>query len=276
MEHFGDQQAALLIKCLDEGVKSKEFRRMNTARTAWTLVSMFELLTPPYYRIRSKTELEKFAGTVLDLAFDGIKGRNHERPHNFEIEKGDVISVVGSGGKTSIIEFISQELRMEFSVAVTTTTKMFPFETKVFENHFESIANFTDFADRARQTGNVESFFGGRDSEGRCLPLSDETFARMAEAFDVVLIEADGAAGKSLKRPRVHEPVVPSLSNKAIWIVGADVIGKTFSDELVFKPDTFMSAGFDLNQQIDFQNLGRLYTRAGDISTNSPVVKFIW
>jgi len=70
---FLDEQAALLKKCLDEGVSSGEFVKINTTEVAGTLVAMFELLTPPYYRIKSKTELEKFAGTVLDLVLSGIE-----------------------------------------------------------------------------------------------------------------------------------------------------------------------------------------------------------
>ncbi|MCX6647708.1 MAG: TetR/AcrR family transcriptional regulator [bacterium] len=70
---FLDEQAALVKKCLDEGVKSGEFTKINTGQVAGTLVAMFELLTPPYYRIRSKSELEKFAGTLLDLVLSGIE-----------------------------------------------------------------------------------------------------------------------------------------------------------------------------------------------------------
>jgi AcrR family transcriptional regulator len=70
---FLDEQAAFVKKCLDEGVSSGEFNRIDTNHVAGVLVTTFELLTPPYYRIRSKAELEKFAGTLIDLVFTGIE-----------------------------------------------------------------------------------------------------------------------------------------------------------------------------------------------------------
>jgi AcrR family transcriptional regulator len=70
---FLDEQATLVKNCLDEGVKSGEFNKMDTDLVSGNLVAMFELMTPPYYRIRSKGELEKFAGTLLDLILSGIE-----------------------------------------------------------------------------------------------------------------------------------------------------------------------------------------------------------
>jgi AcrR family transcriptional regulator len=70
---FLDEQASLIKNCLDEGVKSGEFSKIDTDHVAGDLVAMFELMTPPYYRIRSKSELEIFAGTLIDLILSGIE-----------------------------------------------------------------------------------------------------------------------------------------------------------------------------------------------------------
>jgi molybdenum cofactor cytidylyltransferase len=181
----------------------------------------------------------------------------------FKIRKGDAISFVGAGGKTSLIASIAIELTREFSVAVTTTTKVFPFDSESFDNIFGTIDDIWSL-NKDQSNGNVPAFFGGQDSEGKCLPLSNEELEHLTKMFDVVLIEADGARGKSLKRPRLNEPVVPCFSNKVVWVTGADIIGREFSDDLVFKPKAFESMGLCGEDEIDLQNLRRaLYSEGG-------------
>ncbi|MDO7205691.1 hypothetical protein Q5M85_17895 [Paraclostridium bifermentans] len=42
-----------------------------------------------------------------------------------EIKENDVITVVGAGGKTSLITYLSKQLSSEYSVLLTTTTKIY-------------------------------------------------------------------------------------------------------------------------------------------------------
>ncbi|MHC4224149.1 MAG: TetR/AcrR family transcriptional regulator [Planctomycetota bacterium] len=44
----------------------------SPAETAHLLAELFELLTPPYYRFRTRRSLEKFASDVADLALAGL------------------------------------------------------------------------------------------------------------------------------------------------------------------------------------------------------------
>ncbi|MCX6647707.1 MAG: selenium cofactor biosynthesis protein YqeC [bacterium] len=174
-----------------------------------------------------------------------------------------MVSFIGAGGKTSLITSIALELCRKFSLAVTTTTKVFPFDSNSFDNFFGTVNDYIS-ADKNRNDVKIPAFFSLRDSEGKCLPPSTEELARLAETFDVVLIEADGAHGKSLKRPRVNEPAVPWFSKKVVWVTGADVLGRKFSDELVFKLETFESADLRGEDEIDFCNLRRaLYAKGG-------------
>ncbi|RDC48863.1 putative selenium-dependent hydroxylase accessory protein YqeC, partial [Acinetobacter sp. RIT592] len=42
-----------------------------------------------------------------------------------EIKENDVITVVGAGGKTSLITYLSKQLSSEYRVLLTTTTKIY-------------------------------------------------------------------------------------------------------------------------------------------------------
>lgn len=50
--------------------------------------------------------------------------------------------------------------------------------------------------------------------------------AALAEQFDYVLVEADGAACRPLKAHAPHEPVIPTGANQTICVVGASGFGR--------------------------------------------------
>jgi probable selenium-dependent hydroxylase accessory protein YqeC len=52
---------------------------------------------------------------------------------------------------------------------------------------------------------------------------------------DVVLVEADGAAGKPLTAPRAYEPVIPTAADLVVPVCGADVIDAPLTPEHVHR-----------------------------------------
>lgn len=50
--------------------------------------------------------------------------------------------------------------------------------------------------------------------------------AVLAEQFDYILVEADGAARRPLKAHAPHEPVIPTEANQTICVVGASGFGR--------------------------------------------------
>jgi AcrR family transcriptional regulator len=65
-EHVRDQ-GEILARLLREGRYALE----DPDRTGQVLAGLFELLTPPYYRFRSRRSLQKFATHVADLVLRG-------------------------------------------------------------------------------------------------------------------------------------------------------------------------------------------------------------
>ena len=52
----------------------EETEAADPAGTAHLLAELFELLTPPYYRFRTRKSLEEFATSVVDLVLGGLRG----------------------------------------------------------------------------------------------------------------------------------------------------------------------------------------------------------
>ena len=142
---------------------------------------------------------------------------------------GRFVSVIGSGGKTTFLRYLSQ--RLPGTVILTTSTHMFPFPELPLVNAGEEPSP----ENRRRVVQKLRATL--RDSRVVCLgslqasgKLADPSavipFEALLDAADYVVVEADGAAGRPLKAHRPYEPVVPACSTMTVGVVGASGIGK--------------------------------------------------
>ena len=74
--------------------------------------------------------------------------------------------------------------------------------------------------------------------DGEKLTAPPIPFSRLAELFDYVLVEADGAARRPLKAHADHEPVIPPESHQTICVVGASGFGRPIG-EAAHRPEQF-------------------------------------
>ena len=119
-----------------------------------------------------------------------------------------VISIAGSGGKTSLIFAWAKELASEGRrVAVTTTTHMSRQEHEVFT-----------------EGGIVMAVSPDPDRPEKVKAPSEEAMELLYETFDVVLIEADGSRRMPLKWPAPHEPVIPDCTDITVYVCGLSAL----------------------------------------------------
>lgn len=132
-----------------------------------------------------------------------------------------VVSVTGSGGKTSLINVLAQELRKRGkTVLITTTTK------------FQSPMFYKWNADA--ECSNEADIFSIDLSQPKTVVFAKESFdvkkwqcpdmkimEVLTKKFDVTLIEADGSRQLPLKLHTDRDPVVPAFSDFTLVMVGA-------------------------------------------------------
>lgn len=157
-------------------------------------------------------------------------------------EKGEVISVVGAGGKTSIINALAQEfLFLGKKVIITTTTHLRKptGETEkvlILENRpAEAIRKIKEVFQRS----NLALWANKETSEGKIsgvLPTAVDIIAA-SKISDFILIEADGSRGLPIKAPALHEPVIPDATNVLIGVIGVDAVGHTIDTKNVHRPE---------------------------------------
>ena len=159
------------------------------------------------------------------------------------IKRGDVVSIVGSGGKTTLMYALAKELAEKGErVITTTTTKIFPPcpsespELVVSDNEEFLLQKAQELFREVKQVTLAVKPLGPKH-KGLSPTLIDSI--RDRGIADVILVEADGAKRCSLKAPNETEPVIPLSTTWTLPVVGLDGIGKVNTEEYVFRPHYF-------------------------------------
>jgi len=191
------------------------------------------------------------------------------------VKKGGVVSLVGSGGKTTLMYQLARELvDKELRVITTTTTKIFPPQSSessrlVIADHEASLL---DKAQELLKKGNhitlAEKFIGPK-LKGISPQLVDTMQER--KIADVIVIEADGARGCPLKAPNETEPVIPSSTTWTLAVVGLDGIGKRNTEGYVFRPNYFFRlTGVNVDEVITPESVSRIILHPEGITRGTP------
>ena len=133
-----------------------------------------------------------------------------------------ILSIVGSGGKTSLIKELTARYRSEGkTVFVTTTTHMFIEQDTLLTDDAGAIIR------ALKETGYV---MAGIPEGEKIKALSRETFDAVCPFADVVLVEADGSKHLPLKYPNAAEPVIPENTDEILIVCGLNAIGQKAKD----------------------------------------------
>ena len=182
------------------------------------------------------------------------------RPFEEFNPSGKLISVIGSGGKTTFLRYLSA--RLPGTVILTTSTHIWPFPDVPLID--------TASADREQILSAVRSALarsrvvclGKSEPSGKLAdPSSEISFEDLLPEADHILVEADGAAGRPLKAHRPWEPVVPACSGLTVCLVGASGFGRPVS-EACHCPELFASlAGITPDTLVSEENIAAVLNR---------------
>jgi len=153
------------------------------------------------------------------------------------------VAFVGAGGKSASIRRLVEELTPKTPVLITTTTKLALDQTDLADQHIilRSKKDVSLFPALLQEQISV-LVTGERWSEEPkwTAPPEDllaDLLPMVAASGAVVLIEADGARGRSLKAPAEHEPVIPPFVDLVVPVMGLDSIGTKLEGNLVYRPE---------------------------------------
>ncbi len=153
------------------------------------------------------------------------------------IDSGAVVSVVGAGGKTTLVYRLAAEARAAgLTALVTTTTHMGTLAPDVTGPVLvEGDGDATAAVREALRTAGRATLLGRRVRDDKLAGIAPERVDALAGVADVVLVEADGARGRSLKLPASHEPVIAAATTLTIVVAALDVLGAPLDAERVHR-----------------------------------------
>ncbi len=170
------------------------------------------------------------------------EGRYHMDISNLlELRHGQLVSIVGGGGKTSLMERLSGEIfGSGKNVLVTTTTAIYvPREGWVHRLVMAREGENAVFS----ETGGITALGSHIDELQKLRGVSAEIICGIkgSSLFDVIIVESDGSKGRPVKAPAEHEPVIASCSDVVVGVIGIDCIGMRIDNMTVHRVDEFCS-----------------------------------
>ncbi len=179
-------------------------------------------------------------------------------------DNSKIISITGSGGKTTLLTLLSSAYReMGKSVLITTTTKIQ--SPKLYS--FNQDAYFLDEKDMLLhevKKGEVV-FFAERHimDPKKCIAPRLEVLNALLPKFDVVIIEADGAKGLPLKLHTERDPVIIKQTTTTIAVMGSSALGLK-GDNVCFGYESEKMVDKDFFQMLIDDEYGALKDMAGN------------
>jgi len=160
------------------------------------------------------------------------------------LNRGDIVSLVGAGGKTTAMYRLAHELvSLGWRVVTTTTTMVRP---PTPEQSEETIleADSTLLLQKVKRA--LESHHHitvatrqKQDEKGKLVGLQPELVGRLATlpSIDALIVEADGARGRSLKAPAPYEPPVPPATTILVPMMAVDALGQPLDERIAHRPE---------------------------------------
>jgi len=218
-----------------------------------------------------------------------VKGKRQTRSglltDSLGLQEREMISLAGAGGKTTLMFRLAKELVLQGKKVITTTT------TKILEPLSEETVRLIVDSDEKKLQHLVALHLDQdrhltvareRLGSGKLQGVSPEVAANLwnSTGADTVIVEADGAAGRPVKAPREHEPVIPSTTTLVIALLGLDGIGQQLNDENAFQPELISKVtGVRVGEKMTGPMLAILMTHREGIFKGAPagsrVVSFI-
>ena len=145
-------------------------------------------------------------------------------PQRLGLGGRELVSIVGAGGKSTLLFSLGRDLVAAGARVILTTT------TRVGANQpAEPICWSAEPAAVEAALGHgLPVFVAAGRQPGKIVGPSPEAvdllFSRTSAGY--VIVEADGAAGMAIKAPAEHEPVIPSTSTTVVVVASVTAIGQ--------------------------------------------------
>lgn len=179
-------------------------------------------------------------------------------PLPFSLPK--VISIIGGGGKTTLLYLLGRTLAERgAAVLLTTTTHLgLPQPEGIPLVSPSSPGALLSAAEKG--TALLAAF---PLENGKLCGIPPAWLPACADVFDHILIEADGSRNLPLKWHHSHEPCIPPETELLIQLSGLSALGKNAGDVLHRQPSSFLDASHRIREEDIAALQERAFAHAG-------------
>ncbi len=175
-----------------------------------------------------------------------------------------IITLVGAGGKTTLLRRLGEEARAHGVRTLLTTT------TRMWQHQFEAIAPHAYAPSQDAALAAARNLAAGdvlmlarapMPAEGKVtgIPPSWVDALAQAQAADLIIVEGDGSRERPLKAPAPHEPAVPQNTALFVVVAGWRGVGRPLGERTVHRPDRFARlAGIRVGEPISPNAVARV------------------
>ncbi|MBP1745157.1 MAG: hypothetical protein H6Q58_2135 [Firmicutes bacterium] len=186
-----------------------------------------------------------------------------------------VVSIVGAGGKTTLMFALAGMLSRSGKVLVTTTTKIYVPYPGQYDFMAIGSSNF-DMYNRMPANG-IYIYGSAVNDENKIIGLAPGDVDRLAPFFDYVLVESDGAKRKLIKGWSKSEPVICGSTTHTVGVLNLNALGLTVDEENVHRVDEFMNiTGARMHDRINEDHLASLVFHKDGLFRNSTGEKIVY
>ncbi len=190
------------------------------------------------------------------------------------VTKGEKISIVGAGGKTTLMFILAEELKRRGRVLITTTTKIYLPKRSQYNCLIlkDSFGDHIDEENKYILNGNIVYVYCGNISktkepdgeihvygssvngENKVIGIDEKSISNILNNYDYILIESDGAKEKTLKAWKEDEPVVSNFTSTTIGVLSGEALNLKIHDGNIHRIDEFLklinrSVGDSINEE---------------------------
>ncbi|NLI12751.1 selenium cofactor biosynthesis protein YqeC [Pelotomaculum propionicicum] len=188
------------------------------------------------------------------------------------LKEREIISIVGGGGKTSLMFRLAKEISVQYNVIITTTTKIFMPSPEEFPLVLLGEGEAAEHNLACYLRSGLKPVVGsGLLSNNKLKGITPEQVSLLQYYANYTLVEADGSKGCSLKGHLNYEPVIPGETTLLVVVVGADIIGKTLDSRHVHRPEIVARrTGRTIGSKIDAELVAELITHPEELLRDTP------
>jgi probable selenium-dependent hydroxylase accessory protein YqeC len=170
----------------------------------------------------------------------------------FAFQGRQIVSLIGSGGKTSMMWYLADCYRQE-KVLVSTTTKIGYPTHRLFDYFYSD-----DFSRLGKDDQGI-TLAGIITADGHKLSAPPASVQQAFSRFDKIFLEADGSKQLPLKGWETFEPVVTPETTVTIGMIPISVLGKTIDQTTVHRLPLFIRAtGVEQGEIIQEETLAEI------------------